>query len=755
MTYNQIIRRLKYIATSHKQIRAFRKGLVQDFLTDKTLKYAAVFLQDNNGIISSSTHQATFNFRIFFIDLVHVSEDTKTNEDDVISDMISVALDFFAQASYGTYSDWKLSATDNFQIVTEYDNDMLAGVYVDFSVSVIYSQNVCQVPSQIDYNEEDKIAKEVKVCNCSFSRGVYNAISWVKDMQKSLPNDTEGWGIWLDEITRVYLNNVVLKGRISIQGFNYTNPSIYLSTPSNGVYTENYFGPFEGNIVYMSAADKEVRLYFFTDAEYYIDSFPVDPSTGAFSIPLQTAIQPGAFILKVWDTVNDIQAGITTAPGMDNLGLITDMQVEAYVRHDTIYTINVNPAYASGKYSIFGFILPNPEEDVVYTRLVRISTGEVLADTRYLGRTSRSFKYPDDAPGVTTARRETTFIYDTALALLGMTAWGETEYCERVIQATLDAQFPYEDGGYNAWPFAHNFFYPYYTINDKFFRTGAEAWLVYGLAYWAHYSASDPDLLANVLSSIQRFITYMEWQKHTFDNGLTAYRGGNGENDPGGGGTIPTPILWVSTEHHIDIWFMSREIQRLNYDLKFLSDTELASVVEMQQIAANYLINWAWLPSKNYMSIGTDDDGIIKENEDALDCQSWGSLFYYAWMRDNNSFIYANRVRSMLERCETVYRTQDTVSTSAPNAKGYTFYENTPPVVWWEGSFGVALAYLSAGSNDSFQQIMDDLFKYQQDDGSFLYASQAIPDLDVLGYPSMASTCWYLICSAPQQNIFI
>jgi hypothetical protein len=106
-------------------------------------------------------------FRIRFVDLVHVSEDAKSNELDVLSDMFSVAMDIIAQMNFPAYNDWKVSLTNNLQRVVEEDGDMYAGWYVDMQIQIIYDQNVCEVPTTItDYvpeNPDDmKIVYDVK-----------------------------------------------------------------------------------------------------------------------------------------------------------------------------------------------------------------------------------------------------------------------------------------------------------------------------------------------------------------------------------------------------------------------------------------------------------------------------------------------------------------------------------------------------------------------------------------------------------------
>lgn len=160
MTYNNIIARIKNIALAHKQVKSFYKGLVSDFLTDKTTLYAAVFLQDNGGTISLSGHATTINFKLYFVDLVHVAADTKDNEQDVHSDMISVAQDILAQLNHPSYNDWIISPDNNLQLLVEDDGDMFAGCSLDISISFVYTQNVCGVPTtKITYSPSAKVAK--------------------------------------------------------------------------------------------------------------------------------------------------------------------------------------------------------------------------------------------------------------------------------------------------------------------------------------------------------------------------------------------------------------------------------------------------------------------------------------------------------------------------------------------------------------------------------------------------------------------
>jgi hypothetical protein len=116
MTLNSVIKRIRELCLAHRQIRSFMVGRVTDFLTDKTTKYPAVFVQDNGGVISTEGHAAMLNYRIFFVDLVNASEDTKENELDVQSDMVTVAMDIIAQMNFSIFSDWRLSSENNLQL---------------------------------------------------------------------------------------------------------------------------------------------------------------------------------------------------------------------------------------------------------------------------------------------------------------------------------------------------------------------------------------------------------------------------------------------------------------------------------------------------------------------------------------------------------------------------------------------------------------------------------------------------------------
>ena len=81
------------------------------------------------------------------MDLVHLDENTKDNEQDVMSDCMLIAIDLIAQISSFIYLDWRVSMENPTTFVVEDEGDFIAGVMVDFTIKVIFNRDKCQIPS--------------------------------------------------------------------------------------------------------------------------------------------------------------------------------------------------------------------------------------------------------------------------------------------------------------------------------------------------------------------------------------------------------------------------------------------------------------------------------------------------------------------------------------------------------------------------------------------------------------------------------
>lgn len=149
MTLNQVIQRLSILAGAHKQLQSFSNpASITDALNDKTVAYPACLSLDVPGSnIDVVSKTVTFSFRLFFLDLVNISDGTKQNEQDAQSDMLTIAMDFLAQMDYSGYTDWKIAAASPVVFVTDTENDRVAGVTVDVSIITPWNKNICAVPA--------------------------------------------------------------------------------------------------------------------------------------------------------------------------------------------------------------------------------------------------------------------------------------------------------------------------------------------------------------------------------------------------------------------------------------------------------------------------------------------------------------------------------------------------------------------------------------------------------------------------------
>lgn len=149
MTFNQVIGRLNQIVEAHNQLRTFRyTPRVTDLLTDSTVVWPLAALQDTPGTMDIGSKNDTLNFRLFLLDLVNVSSDAKENEQDVLSDMKSVAKDLVAVINHSSFTDWKLASSIPYGYMTEGGDALYAGVYVDLSIVLPFELDKCAAPME-------------------------------------------------------------------------------------------------------------------------------------------------------------------------------------------------------------------------------------------------------------------------------------------------------------------------------------------------------------------------------------------------------------------------------------------------------------------------------------------------------------------------------------------------------------------------------------------------------------------------------
>lgn len=159
LTLKQVIARIERLALSHKQINHFFIGSIDEFLDNKDVTYPALFCELKNGAISKSQRLTTYNFSLYFLDLLDTASNSLQNEFEVKSDMVSVAQDFMAMLGFTDYqADWDIATDVNMNILDYQLQDLCAGVSLDVAVSTRFDSNRCQVPASdvtFEYDNTD------------------------------------------------------------------------------------------------------------------------------------------------------------------------------------------------------------------------------------------------------------------------------------------------------------------------------------------------------------------------------------------------------------------------------------------------------------------------------------------------------------------------------------------------------------------------------------------------------------------------
>lgn len=161
------------------------------------------------------------------------------------------------------------------------------------------------------------------------------------------------------------------------------------------------------------------------------------------------------------------------------------------------------------------------------------------------------------------------------------------------------------------------------------------------------------------------------------------------------------------------------------------------------------IINLLYDSVNGRMYQGINADG-TPDIADALDINSWGAVCMVALGRSD----YAE---ALIARAERYYYCTD-ITTGAKGFKPYSNelgYPNAVDTVWFEGSFGVALAYVKVGNEQKYNELMNELYKYKEyDDGSFRYATLRDSTYEISNNKSVASTAWYVIANNLTKSVW-
>ena len=140
MTLNQIVKQITEFGNNHEQIKFVYFGDVWERLSNGEVTYPAMFFNLNDAQILAK--QIQYNFSIYVMDRMLMEE---TNETEVLSDMTLVGQDMVASLRDHIY-EWIVSDNMSVTFYTESDPDYLAGVKIDFSLTLSSLNDTCQIP---------------------------------------------------------------------------------------------------------------------------------------------------------------------------------------------------------------------------------------------------------------------------------------------------------------------------------------------------------------------------------------------------------------------------------------------------------------------------------------------------------------------------------------------------------------------------------------------------------------------------------
>lgn len=367
-----------------------------------------------------------------------------------------------------------------------------------------------------------------------------------------------------------------------------------------------------------------------------------------------------------------------------------------------------------------------------------------------------SYDVPKGAPGYKYIYSKS-FLYDNALSLIAFTMIGHNKEAWKIINALMrtskDGLFFFNYNTHNTWP-----------TSDKdegiLVRNGASAWMVYALTFFLQANLKkDPKfltlpevkpLIPFLKMAVDKILNYRYNVKNYALNGYISGGWGNYKltvNKAGKAEEVysATRIPWISIEHSIDIYFMFKALLSLNL-------AEFNYLKEPYEFYRDNLVKDFWNDKTKQFNRGWSKSA--KDEALALDAASWGAIYLQSIGRKDLAKLALKSTKNYenwrsLPRGHIPYLNMTIHEDAGINRH---FYPEDPDKTWnkldfswWEGTFGVLLAYRKVhGKHPGIDKKLLDFLKVQQKDGSFLYATQEIP-FQFSPYPSVASTAWFII----------
>jgi hypothetical protein len=140
-TLNDIFKIIETQANSHLQVKQYGQGDVWE-LQPEELDYVVLWAIEEGASVSERT--LTYNIRLICMDRVLPSEE---NEHEVMSDTISILMDFVAYFRQLHTSQLSIQTSVSFEPFTERFTDKVSGHACVLSITQPYAYDRCQIPT--------------------------------------------------------------------------------------------------------------------------------------------------------------------------------------------------------------------------------------------------------------------------------------------------------------------------------------------------------------------------------------------------------------------------------------------------------------------------------------------------------------------------------------------------------------------------------------------------------------------------------
>lgn len=523
-----------------------------------------------------------------------------------------------------------------------------------------------------------------------------------------------------------------ISGTFTLTGATYpTKNDASIQVDSPVTVPDTYAGVISGKVLITPTPNRWIiQVYKLTGSgEVQVAKQALaDGTTGDFTIDLSTISSPptGTWELGILDANASYAPYGTKWP---SASYYNGLQVQQKIITDTIYDWSTTLALADGT-----FTFPDSQNGKKLFRLVDTATGNILAEHVVTTGLIRSFKLDASDPAYGTAFEDQSYVYDQALALFAAIGSNNQTLADQLASGLLNFQQtsgPLTGG----FVFAAPQLSP--TYRDAQIRSGAHAIATDALL---SYIGKYPNVsgIATYQAAAHSALTFIDGLLSSSGTTTGLYLGGYGDYSGTGGAFNPSVVIpWASTEHNIDIW------QAFTKASKVLGN----STVNYTQKAATLnaaMVSKLYSTSEHRYYQGMQPGGV--DTSDPLDVNSWGAMQMYSSGRYDEAL-------QALTRLDAFKFTSQATTGYGPfyDSAGY---PGAVPTVWFEGSYGVALAQYHVGNYDSYRTLLDTLAPGQQGDGSFKYATDEDATYGITTRKSVASTAWYVLATTGRSAIW-